>query len=160
MTELPADNIDELVEQYATHHEAIEGFITAWRSAKARLQSYVLETGPQVTSSGARVTVAANGYYWSEEAIDKVAMQYPALVTEATVTVTVSNRSEAPPAIERARDIAAMALEFDPTCEVSWNKTLDKREVNEYIREGGAAGRFLGELREARGRLAVKAAKR
>jgi len=153
---IPPDDPHELAEVWTQWHDQLDQFAASWRAAKSRLQQWVRDTGPQRIGKQ-RLTIAPAGYDWSAEAIDRVAEKYPALISAATVTVTFAGDTEGIPAMDRARAVAEMAMEYDPTASIEWDKTIDKRECNEMIREGGEVGEFLRTLRETRGRLVVKA---
>jgi hypothetical protein len=146
----PPDDIEALAEWYAQYHERMVQVNRTWRAAKERLLNHVREHGPIAAPSG-RLFLKRNGYEWTSEAIDDVALKYPHLISSAVLTVSVEGGAGGEgvsPPIQRIRELAELAYEYEPAAKIEWDTTLDKAQANTLISAGGEVGKYLDTLRK------------
>lgn len=143
--ERPPDTatIEELAEYWSTHEAEIRAFSSWLYRVRRRLSDAVRDGGPILTSTG-RLGLEAAGYEYPAE----IAAEFPGLgshVVQATVDT-----------IEQAERILSLITEEVPSAEVRHDLKVDGRAASALIQQGGAAAHRLLELRQPKGRLAVR----
>jgi len=143
--ERPPDSasIEELAEYWAAHEAEIRAFSSWLYRARRRLGDAVRDGGPILTQSG-RLSLEAAGYEYPAE----IALEFPGLGSHL-VQATVDT-------LEQAERVLSLVTEEVPTAEVKHELKVDGRAASALIQQGGAAAHRLLELRQPKGRLAVK----
>lgn len=142
---LPPDtaSIEELAEYWAAHEAEIRAFSSWLYRARRRLGDAVRDGGPILTSSG-RLSLEAAGYEYPAE----IAAEFPGLGSHVVQAIVDT--------LEQAERVLSLITEEVPAAEVKHELKVDGRAASALIQQGGAAAHRLLELRQPKGRLAVK----
>lgn len=135
--------IDELAAYWAANAEDLSETSSWLYVARRRLTDAVRDGGPIITPNG-RLTLEAAGYDYPPE----VATEFPGLgkhIVHATVDT-----------ITQAERLLDLITEQEPKAEVAHEIKVDGRAASNLLKQGGAVGKRLLDLRVAKGRLVAK----